>query len=461
MTDNDPKTSGENGKSPSPRKENQETGSDIHEEVHRNLENIFGNLDDDDEDPGNADGEKKVPAGNEQAGAFTDDEKVHLMRADAVGNMGAEEEDVVDWVDDAPEPAGPATAPLPKTPPSEKQPKSASDMHKKADDKREKVPENRDDGHEDGGLDAAGNTPEPDRISTQISLAAPSPAGRPTPGSKPKKRAQAPPPPEDKSPQPAARAHPPSKVRPAAQKPRKPLTARIIVWGAVLIMITVTLRYFATYSFEEPTPVPAETGLLFYKIAPAPTHLASASPVDESKPPTPVADTAQKGLQAKASAPAAQSAARVDTYPPRKYPYAIHMASYRSPDVAQEEVATFRRGFQAYLVRSDLGEKGIWYRLFLGHFPTATAALDAINKYHFKDAIVIHTRYACLVGSYPSAAQAAAVARRLTAKGFLPYTIVIGKTCHLFVGAHPSRTAAEALLIDLSVSRFPSELVKR
>jgi septal ring-binding cell division protein DamX len=461
MTDNDPKTTGENGKSPSSRGEDQETGSDIHEEVHRNLENIFGSLDNDNEDPGGAESEKTVPAKNEPAGAFTGDEKVHLMRADAVGNMGAEEENVVDWVDDAPEPAGRATAPLPETPPSEKQPKSAFDMHKKPDEKRKKVPENRADGHEGGGLDAASNTPEPDRIATQISLAKPSPAGRPTPGINPKKRAQASPPHEDKSPQPAARTHPPLKPRPVAQEPRKPLTTRIIVWGAVLIMITVTIRYFATYSFEEPTPVPAETGLLFYKIAPAPTPPASASPVDESKQPTPAADIAQKGPQAKASAPAAQSAARVDTYPLRKYPYTIHMASYSSPGVAREEVATFRRGFQAYLVHTDLGEKGIWYRLFLGHFPTATAALDAINKYRFKDAIVFHSRYACLVGSYPSTAQAAAVARRLTAKGFLPYTIVIGKTCHLFVGAHPSRTAAEALLEDLSVNHFPSKLVER
>ncbi len=272
------------------------------------------------------------------------------------------------------------------------------------------------------------------------------------------------------SPTPEAPSQPRPKVSPppAEPKPRKSLTSRILVWGAVLIIIAVTVRFFLSYSAEELAPVPAKPGLLFHKIAPVPASLANITPDDQSAPPPKTAAPAAKATgtpQAapppKVSTPAAKPTGTVKAYVPRVYPYAIHIASFKSPDAARKELAHYHRGFQAYLVHVDLRKKGVWYRLFAGHFPSAMAALEAIKKYDFKDALVSRTRYACLLGSYTAVAQADAATRRLAGKGFFPYTLVVDGTYHVLMGAHPTRSAAKALLMDLSAAGFSSNLIER
>ncbi|MCP3952783.1 MAG: SPOR domain-containing protein, partial [Desulfobacterales bacterium] len=235
-----------------------------------------------------------------------------------------------------------------------------------------------------------------------------------------------------------------------------PLTSRILVWGAVLIIITVTVRYFVTYDAEQLAQAPvADSGQLFHKIAPVSPPATSPAPVP------PAAAPSQAAPPPKIATPAAKPIAPVVSgYPPQMYPYAIHMASLKTPAVARKEIAHYRRGFQAFIVQVDLGEKGIWYRLYFGHFSSATGAKDAISKYHLTGALVSRTRYACLLGSYPSVAQADAAKRQL-AKEFFPYTIAIGNAYHVFVGAHPTLAAARALSKKLSAAGFSSNLIER
>lgn len=246
-----------------------------------------------------------------------------------------------------------------------------------------------------------------------------------------------------------------------------------------------------TYEAETPAPLTAETGHLFHKIPPVPSSVARGSvpkqPVSATPPRVPAQATAapavakprpapapvkkpmaQKAPAApkppapeKAKAPKAKSTVQLKPYAPRRYPYAIHIASFQSLDTATEKLADYRRGFQAYLVRTNLGEKGIWYRLYLGHFPSATAALDAIKKYRLKGALVARNRFACLVGAYTSTAKADQTARQLSNKEFLPYTVTIDKVYYLFVGAHPTEDAARSLLMDLAASGFSGELMER
>lgn len=469
MTDHDPKenaenTTGESDGTPSPHGKKQAPVSDIRDEVNQNLENIFGNLDDEDESDGIVSGPETPPAEKTPETVSDGNRKIDLTRADAVGKLDGEEEAVVDWIDDPQEPPKTATETTRKTVP---------DIQNKADAVRKDIPENRGDDNEGDDADGVTGTPEPDRTATPKSIDAPSPvaktAEQPTPAVEPvtpadppalkgktEKGNVAPQRSAKKKPAPAVRAHPPTKSAPAEQEPRKPHTSRIIVWGIVLIIITLTVRYFASYGSEELVTAPAETGQLFHKIAPVPTPVVGKITAKQPEPTPPVVAKApdQKTKPAK-------PAKRVQAYKARMYPYAIHTASFQSLETAREESANYRRGFQAYLVRSDLGKKGVWYRLFMGHFPNATAALDAIKKYHLSGALVGRTRYACLVGSYPTAAQADATARQLIGKGFLPYAIAIDTSYHLFVGAHPSRAAAEALLMDLSKNGFPCDLIER
>ncbi len=523
MTDDDSKLTEESGgedggKTPPPEKETG-AGSDIRDEVDQKLEGIFGELEDDNEDD---DAEEsagvliEIVRGKPAAGSATDNSPDTLSSDVDTQDLPALEDEMPSDVqagsgqiapptdntvaDSGPEETG-KSAVDDEVPPPEKEPEIDSNLRDESDDDGDVVDRVADTAAPaDTAADTAPDIPDPLVPPTE----AVTPARPLADGDKPEEDAVVSLPPETEAPQVVIEAPPPpilfptpeafpkpiSKVppprvdssgpvrsesndqppemditapTPAAEKPRQPLTTRIFVWGAVLIIIAVTVRYFVTYEAEELAKVPTaeKAGQLFHKIAPMPPPVASSPPVDPSAPTPPVVATPKAAPLPKASAPAAKATTRVKAHVPRAYPYAIHMASFQSSALARETVAHYRRGLQAYLVHVDLGKKGIWYRLHFGHFPSATAAMDAIKKYHLTGALVSRTRYACLLGSYPSAAQADAATRRLTGKGFFPYTIIAGAVYHVFVGAHPTLNAAKALSKNLSKNGFSSDLVER
>jgi len=438
-----------------------------------------------------------------------------LIRADGVGGLDRDEESVVDWVDDDPQPTEtekeeiaetdteetkePPADEVSESPPSEPEPETPRPLA--PEEPEEAVAEAaapRPPGKQEPlkAVDAPGpqkDTPTPADPTEASPKATPSPADPtktakvehpdPPPADKPSTR--------DETPATGLQQHLRPVPSPVAPKPRKPLTGRILLWGSVLIVVVVTAGYFASYEPETPAPRTAETGQLFHKIPPVPSSVARGSvpkqPVSATPPkvpaqaaaapavakPQPVPEPAKQPMAQKAAAapkapapekakaPMAKSTKQLKPYVPRRYPYAIHIASFKSLDTANEKLADYRRGFQAYVVRTNLGEKGIWYRLFLGHFPSATAALDAIKKYKLKGALVARNRFACLVGAFTSRAVADQTARQLSDKDFLPYTVTINKGYYLFVGAHPTAKAAQVLQKDLAASGFSSDLLER
>ena len=532
MTDKDPRETegsggGDGGGETPPPGQDQEKGYDIREEVNETLDSLFAGLDED-EDVVDA------PADDEDVVAVpaADEDVVDVPAADeAVVDVPAADEDVVD---------APADEEDVVTIPADDEDvvdvpaadEAVVDVPV-ADEDIVDVPADDNDVVEGLALDedlvgaltddeelvdlladnkdsvdvltdepaAAGITPEiavdtpfqeTDAMYTPPPTEAVTPVPLPATGGKPKKGEGVSPPPENKKPKVAVKAQPPKRNQPAPPpaepKPRKPLTSRILVWGAVLIIITLTVRYFVTYSSEELATAPVgKPGLLFHKVVPVPSPVASSTPAEESAPappaeesaPTPPAEEstpppAVKELTpppavkesapapaVKESAPAPPATGTVKAYVPKVYPYAIHIASIKSLEEAKGKLVYYHRGIQAYLVRTDLGKKGVWYRLFFGHFPSATAAAKAIKDNNFTGSLVSRTRYTCLLGSYPALAPAEATTQLLAGKGFLPYTIIIGDTYHVFVGAHPTRPAAEALLMDLSAAGFSSELIER
>jgi len=65
-------------------------------------------------------------------------------------------------------------------------------------------------------------------------------------------------------------------------------------------------------------------------------------------------------------------------------PYAVHVASFKTTALADKEIASLAaRGYVARAIETDLGSKGIWYRVYVGSFPTvaeASATRDAILR---------------------------------------------------------------------------------
>jgi len=65
------------------------------------------------------------------------------------------------------------------------------------------------------------------------------------------------------------------------------------------------------------------------------------------------------------------------------------------------------RNLAPYWSKVDLGEKGIWYRIFAGHFKDAEEAERFIKEQALEDAFVRKTAYATRIGAYgaPEAAE--------------------------------------------------------
>lgn len=65
--------------------------------------------------------------------------------------------------------------------------------------------------------------------------------------------------------------------------------------------------------------------------------------------------------------------------------FTVHVASFQTIEKAYEEIANIQRhGFSARAVRTDLGSKGMWYRVYVGGYQTradALAASQAILKF--------------------------------------------------------------------------------
>lgn len=144
------------------------------------------------------------------------------------------------------------------------------------------------------------------------------------------------------------------------------------------------------------------------------------------------------------------------------YPYSIYLGSYRALERVGKAVSTYREvGLSPYWLRMDLGEKGIWFRLFAGHFKTRAEADALITSKKIPGAESRHTRYALLVGAFASAEERNTRTARLVELGYSPYAIAEEGVFRLYVGAFFQKTRAEKQQEDLASRGVETRLVQR
>lgn len=77
-------------------------------------------------------------------------------------------------------------------------------------------------------------------------------------------------------------------------------------------------------------------------------------------------------------------------------PYTIQLASFREKPEAEALVAKLKKDkYPAYIIEADLGPKGMWYRVRVGHYPDMSLAEKALKiiqsrEKTFKDAFITH-----------------------------------------------------------------------
>lgn len=61
--------------------------------------------------------------------------------------------------------------------------------------------------------------------------------------------------------------------------------------------------------------------------------------------------------------------------------FSIHAGSFRKKETAEDEVARLKRmGFEAVVKQTNLGKKGVWYRVKIGKFSTLAEAEKVLQK---------------------------------------------------------------------------------
>jgi cell division septation protein DedD len=130
---------------------------------------------------------------------------------------------------------------------------------------------------------------------------------------------------------------------------------------------------------------------------PAKQESAPAPPA-EPKPKKQDAAKAPEGKFERPEAPAAKQQAKPQLQVAKKEPapskpvpklrYSIQVGSYPEKDMAEEEVRSMKkRGYAAFLVATDIPEKGKWYRVRVGSFANKQSAEKLAKELKSKEGI--------------------------------------------------------------------------
>jgi cell division septation protein DedD len=98
--------------------------------------------------------------------------------------------------------------------------------------------------------------------------------------------------------------------------------------------------------------------------------------------------TAKQQPASAASTPVAKKETPPERSAPPKIRYTIQVGSYAEKTMAEEEARGLkRRGYAAFLVATDLPEKGTWYRVRIGSFSSRQAAEKLAGELKAKEGI--------------------------------------------------------------------------
>jgi cell division protein FtsN len=145
------------------------------------------------------------------------------------------------------------------------------------------------------------------------------------------------------------------------------------------------------------------------------------------------------------------------------FPYSLRASSYQQADRALQEITEIRKlGLTPYLVKADLGDMGIWWRIYIGFYSTEEDAKKIQAAYQLPNTTVQKTGYACLIDEYPNETETRNMFEKLKETGYFPYAIQKGKDRYgLYIGAYEKKSEAESHKQDLIKNRITCEVVKR
>lgn len=163
------------------------------------------------------------------------------------------------------------------------------------------------------------------------------------------------------------------------------------------------------------------------------------------------------------SRPVAVTKASAPTAKTSSHPYSIYLGSFRTLERAKKAISQYsKRGLSPYCSKVDFREKGIWFRVFAGHFQDRRKAEKFKERHRLREGTVKKTAYANLIGTYKESTELEDKHLSLKRSGYFPY-VIKGEDgeSRLYVGAFITREGAEQQYHDLKSRGVQSEIVKR
>jgi hypothetical protein len=211
---------------------------------------------------------------------------------------------------------------------------------------------------------------------------------------------------------------------------------------------------------------------------------ADKAPVEKPKPASP-APPAVSEKKASATAPSSAATAAVkrpgrDARPavpaagaktpskstakkPVSFPYSVYLGSYSKADYLKKAMKAYdEKGLFPFWVKVDLGEKGVWHRVFAGCFQTRAEADAFIKEKAISEGESRLVRYSNLIGTYASGKALQDRRAALVKRGYSPYVVPGGQDVYrLYVGAFRKKPFSEALKAELAADGIQSQIVAR
>jgi cell division septation protein DedD len=155
-----------------------------------------------------------------------------------------------------------------------------------------------------------------------------------------------------------------------------------------------------------------------------------------------------------------ESGSRTEITP---YPYSLYLGSFKTPRLVKKAISFYlRKGLSPYWSKVEFKEKGVWFRVFTGHFKDSEEAEKFKVAHDLRGAEVKRTGYANLIGVYSDAYELADIVTKLKSLGYSPYIIPGQPGCsRLFLGAYITREGAEQYSEDLKESGIEVRVVTR
>lgn len=145
------------------------------------------------------------------------------------------------------------------------------------------------------------------------------------------------------------------------------------------------------------------------------------------------------------------------------HPFSLRVANYQQRELALKEMAELRqRGLIPYLVKADLGDLGVMWRILVGFYRTEEEAARVKSSYKLSQATVLKTEYACFLGDYESEGEMIKAFEGLRQTGYMPYVIQKDRNrFRLFSGGYEKKAEAEAHRLELQKSGVSCQVVRR